>query len=78
MIPSAPPRPEPTTNQRVQGGPYAVFAGRECARALAFMKIDEESCTGDIGGATEQQLKTLADWKAKFDAKYRVVGKVIA
>jgi hypothetical protein len=41
------------------------------------MKIDEESCTADIAGATEQQLKTLNDWKTKFNAKYRVVGKVI-
>lgn len=59
------------------GGPYAVFAGRECARALGMMKIDEDHCTDDMSGATEQQLKTLADWKSKFAAKYRVVGKVI-
>lgn len=55
-----------------------MFAGRECARALAFMKIDEESCTADVSGATEQQLKTLADWKSKFGSKYPVVGKVIS
>lgn len=53
-----------------------MFAGRECARALALMKIDEGSCTDDMAGATEAQLKTLADWKKKF-AKYRVVGRVL-
>lgn len=55
-----------------------MFAGRECARALAFMRIEEESCTADVQGATEHQLKTLADWKSKFGGKYPVVGKVIA
>lgn len=53
-----------------------MFAGRECARALAFMKIDADSCTDDMTGATEAQIKTLADWKRKF-VKYRVVGKVV-
>jgi membrane-associated progesterone receptor component len=59
------------------GGPYAVFAGRECARALCMMKIDEDHCTDDVAGATEAQLKTLADWKKKFETKYKVVGKVV-
>ncbi|WIA23732.1 hypothetical protein OEZ85_000415 [Tetradesmus obliquus] len=60
------------------GGPYAVFAGKECARALAFMKVTPEDCNDDLAGATAAQLKTLADWEAKFDQKYGAAGLLVA
>eukprot|EP00877_Chromochloris_zofingiensis_P001930 jgi/Chrzof1/11738/Cz06g07180.t1 len=59
------------------GGPYHVFAGKECARALAFMKVTAEECNDDLSGATEKQLKTLADWESKFASKYGIKGQVV-
>ncbi|EFJ49803.1 hypothetical protein VOLCADRAFT_59178 [Volvox carteri f. nagariensis] len=59
-----------------KGGPYEAFAGRECARALAIMKVDLAECNDNLADCTEKQLKTLEDWIAKFNAKYAVVGKV--
>lgn len=59
------------------GGPYAVFAGKECSRALAFMKVTPEDCSDDLTGATEAQMQTLADWESKFVQKYGVVGLVV-
>lgn len=58
------------------GGPYEVFAGRECARALAIMKVDAAECNSQLEDCSEKQLKTLQDWIIKFNAKYPVVGQV--
>jgi hypothetical protein len=40
------------------------------------MQVTPEDCNADLAGATEAQLKTLADWEAKFDQKYGVAGLV--
>ncbi|GFR47473.1 hypothetical protein Agub_g9202 [Astrephomene gubernaculifera] len=58
------------------GGPYEAFAGRECARALAIMKVDPSECNQNLTDCSEKQLKTLDDWIAKFNTKYPVVGKL--
>mmetsp|Transcript_10715 Transcript_10715/g.23041 ORF Transcript_10715/g.23041 Transcript_10715/m.23041 type:complete len:105 (+) Transcript_10715:58-372(+) len=59
------------------GGPYAIFAGRECARALAMMKIEVSECTDDVEGLDEKQRHTLEQWIAKFESKYPLVGTLI-
>lgn len=56
------------------GGPYAVFAGKECARALALMSTKLSDANGYLGDLPEEKMKILRDWEAKFMAKYRVVG----
>eukprot|EP00210_Caulerpa_lentillifera_P007296 g6975.t1 len=58
------------------GGNYHVFAGRECARALASMKIDESYCDDNLEGLDEKSLKILDDWIKKFTDKYPIIGKV--
>lgn len=60
------------------GGPYEVFAGRECARALALMKLDESECNANLEGLEEKHHKTLQQWHDKFASKYTIVGKVVA
>ncbi|ETW06533.1 hypothetical protein H310_02762 [Aphanomyces invadans] len=60
-------------------GGYKMFAGRDATRALALMSFDQENLDHPTEeGLTETQIKTLADWEAKFQSKYRVVGKVVA
>ncbi|GLC35568.1 hypothetical protein PLESTM_000338500 [Pleodorina starrii] len=59
-----------------KGGPYEAFAGRECSRALAIMKVDAAECNDNLADCTEKQLKTLEDWITKFNAKYAIVGKL--
>jgi hypothetical protein len=44
--------------------------------APVVTQIAEEECTAQLEGLSERQLKTLADWEAKFRAKYGVVGQV--
>lgn len=58
------------------GGAYHVFAGREIARALGKMAIEEAECRGDIEDLTPRELSILKDWVDKFDSKYTVVGEV--
>lgn len=54
-----------------------MFAGRECARALACMSTNATDCNDNLVGLNEQQLKTLADWEAKFQEKYGQVGRIV-
>lgn len=59
------------------GGAYHVFAGKECSRALATMQVKDSACNGNLEDLDEKQLKTLADWEARFSKKYGIVGEVI-
>lgn len=58
------------------GGPYHVFAGRECARALGLMLIEEEHCSSDISSFTDKETQILMDWEARFRKNYPIVGQV--
>lgn len=58
-------------------GPYAVFAGKECARALALLKIDEAACNDNLSGVDEAGLKILAEWVKKFKEKYPIKGRLV-
>ena len=52
------------------------MAGKECARALAKMKLEKEHFTDDVSDCTDAELKTLHDWIVRLNDKYPVVGKV--
>ncbi|CEO96415.1 unnamed protein product (mitochondrion) [Plasmodiophora brassicae] len=52
---------------------YGIFAGKDASRALATMTFDDIS-SSSLEGLTEDQLRTLDEWKAKYDEKYKVVG----
>lgn len=39
-----------------------AFAGKECARALALMKVDAAECNDNLSDLTDKQLQTLQDW----------------
>jgi membrane-associated progesterone receptor component len=58
-------------------GPYAIFAGKDCTRALAKMAFDSALFTGDTEGLDSEELERLAQWIETFEAKYRRVGRLI-
>ena len=58
------------------GGGYHIFAGREAARALGKMSLDPKDCTAELDDLSEKELGVLADWEAKFNQKYNIVGQV--
>lgn len=66
------------------GGPYANFAGRDASRGLACSSFDADMLTQDLNGPLDdlanlsaEQQQTLADWDAKFEGKYPIVGKLV-
>lgn len=60
-------------------GPNGIypFAGRECARAFALVSTSEADCNDNLEGLGKMELDTLADWQAKFNSKYPIVGKIV-
>ena len=60
------------------GGPYGMFAGKDCTRALAKVAFDPELFTGDIEGLDQDELDKLDEWIEMFEGKYRRVGRLVA
>lgn len=58
------------------GGPYAALNGRDASRALATMKINVSEADEARGteGLSEDELKTLREWRDKFLSKYPALG----
>jgi membrane-associated progesterone receptor component len=59
------------------GGPYAMFAGKDCTRALAKVSFDEELFTGDVRDLEAEELEKLDEWIEMFEGKYRCVGRLL-
>ncbi|KAK7384678.1 hypothetical protein VNO78_30379 [Psophocarpus tetragonolobus] len=59
------------------GGSYAMFAGKECSRALALLSFKPEDINGNLEGLDEPELKILEDWEFKFVEKYPKVGQLV-
>lgn len=59
-------------------GGYAQFAGRDASKALAKMSfLDEDLDDPSLDELTPEQRVALANWAARFDQKYPVVGKLL-
>lgn len=65
------------------GGPYENFAGRDASRGLAKGSFDAEMLTDldkpidKLDDLTEEEKTAVKDWKAHFDGKYLVVGRLV-
>jgi membrane-associated progesterone receptor component len=59
------------------GGPYGMFAGKDCTRALAKVAFDEDLFTGDTDGLEPDELDKLEEWIEMFEGKYRRVGRLL-
>jgi membrane-associated progesterone receptor component len=59
------------------GGPYGMFAGKDCTRALAKMSIDPADFTGSLDRLDQDELDRLEEWIETFEGKYRRVGRLL-
>ncbi len=60
------------------GGPYGMFAGKDCTRALAKMAFDEELFTENVEGLDQDELDKLDEWIEMFEGKYRRIGRLLS
>ncbi len=60
------------------GGPYGMFAGKDCTRALAKVSFDAELFTGDLEGLSQDELEQLQEWIEMFEGKYGNIGRLLA
>lgn len=56
--------------------PYAVYAGKECARAIAKDSTAAQDCSADLSGCSEEQLQRLQEKLQHIRSTYDEVGKV--
>lgn len=59
------------------GGPYAMFAGKDCTRALAKLSFEAELFTGNTEGLEPHELEKLEEWIEMFEGKYRRIGRLL-
>lgn len=59
------------------GGPYGMFAGKDCTRALAKVSFDEALFTGDLEGLDADELEKLEEWIEMFEGKYPRIGRLL-
>ncbi|MGB5809490.1 MAG: cytochrome b5-like heme/steroid binding domain-containing protein [Polyangiales bacterium] len=59
------------------GGPYGMFAGKDCTRALAKMSFEEGLFTDDEEGLAVHELDQLEAWIETFEGKYGSIGKLL-
>ncbi len=59
------------------GGPYEMFAGRDCTRALAKMSFADEDFVADESGLSPSELSKLEDWIDTFESKYQKIGALL-
>jgi membrane-associated progesterone receptor component len=59
------------------GGPYGMFAGKDCTRALAKVSFDEELFTGNMDGLEADELEKLEEWIEMFESKYGRIGRLL-
>ncbi|PRW57859.1 steroid-binding 3 [Chlorella sorokiniana] len=59
------------------GAGYSLFAGKEVARALAKVAVDEKECNDKLDDLSKLELESLADWERTFEGKYTVVGQIV-
>jgi membrane-associated progesterone receptor component len=60
-----------------QGGPYEMFAGRDCTRALAKMSFADEDFVASEDGLSATELRQLEDWIDTFESKYDKIGALL-
>lgn len=59
------------------GGPYGMFAGKDCTRALATMSFDGDRFTSSEEGLTAEEIDTLEEWIETFEGKYGSIGNLL-
>lgn len=67
------------------GSPYENFAGRDASRGLGMGSFGEDMLTEDLDGPLDkledlgpEEWGAMRDWEEQFEAKYLVVGKLVA
>jgi hypothetical protein len=53
-----------------------VYAGRECARALAKGSLSFKDCTADLSGCSEDEVQRLEQELDRIKGTYDEIGKV--